>query len=144
VYILSSSNITTPHPGLLVIPTNTTVSLKMKDKNIETLQKLSKDEEGRETQREIKKSVEKWGRATGYLGIALIISAGTWLSLFLPGQALHQLWQTWGRVLAATSLCIFLPWLYAAGMPLNLWLYGASLRKIVRDFASGKSGKYGG
>jgi len=107
----------------------------------ETQQKLPEDEDDRETQRQIKESVKKWGRATSYLGLALIVSVGTWF-LFFPGQALHPLWQTWGRVLAVTTLCIGLPWLFAAGTTLNLWLYGSSLRKITSDFASGKSGKY--
>ena len=88
------------------------------------------------TQIEIAKSMRKWGRATCYLGLALTISAGSWF-LFFPGHSLHRPWQTWGRVLAVTSFCIFLPWLYAVGTTLNLWLYTANLRKIDRDFAPG-------
>ena len=114
----------------------------MKGKNLEAQLKLPEDEADCETQREVKGSVKKWGRATCYLGLALIISAGTWF-LFFPGQALHPLWQTWGRVLAVTTLCVFLPWLYAAATTLNLWLYGANLRKIDRDFAGGRSSKRG-
>ena len=114
---------------------------KMKNKSIETQEQLQEDEEDREAQREIKQSVEKWGRATCFLGLALVPSAGTWFLFFLPGQTLHSLWQTWGRVLAVISLSILLPLLYAAGITLNLWLYGSSLRKIDRDFASGKQEK---
>lgn len=119
------------------------VKVKMKDKSLDTHQKLPEDEDDRELQRKVKESVKRWGRASCYLGLALIISAGSWF-LFFPGQALHSLWQTWGRVFAVTSLCILLPWLYAAANTLNLWLYGANLRKIDRDFASGKSGKWRG
>jgi hypothetical protein len=115
----------------------------MKDKNPETQQRLPEDEEDRQTQREVNESVKKWGSATCYLGLALVMSAGSWF-FFFPGQPLHRLWETWGRVLAVTSLCILLPLLFAAGTTLNLWLYGSSLRKITRDFASGKSGKYRG
>jgi hypothetical protein len=118
-------------------------SWKMKAKSSETQQKLPVDEEDRETQRQVTKSVKKWGRATLYLGIAFVISAGTWFPFF-PGQALHPLWQTWGRLLAVTTLCIGLPWVYAAATTVNLRLYGAALRKIDRDFASGTSGKYQG
>jgi cation transport ATPase len=113
----------------------------MKNKGRETKQKLQEDEEDREMQREIKQSVKKWARATCFLGLAFVISAGAWF-LFFPGQALHPLWQTWGRLLAVTTLCLGLPWIYAAATTVNLWLYGADLRKIYRDFASGKSGKW--
>lgn len=114
----------------------------MKNRLIETQQKLPEDEEDRETQREVKEGVKKWGRTAFYLGLALILSVGLCF-LFLPGQALHSLWQTWGRAVAIVSLCIFFPWLYAAATTLNLWLYGANLRKIDRDFASGKSSERG-
>jgi cytochrome c biogenesis protein CcdA len=114
----------------------------MKDKNLQIQQRLPEDEEDRQTQREINERVKKWGRATCYLGLALVISAGSW-SFFFPGQALHRLWETWGRALAVISLCIFLPWLYASATTFNLWMYGANLRKIDRDFASGKAGKWG-
>lgn len=114
----------------------------MKNKSPGTLQKLPEDENDRATQREVNTSVKKWGRATCYLGLALIVSTISWYQFF-PGQALHPLWQTWGRILAVTSLCILLPWLYAAATTLNLWLYGANLRKIDRDFASGKWNKWG-
>lgn len=115
----------------------------MKDKGIETQERLSEDEDDRELQRKVKESVKRWGRASFYLGLALIISAGAWF-LFFPGQAFHPLWQTWGRVFAVTSVCILLPWLYAAANTFNLWLYGVNLRKIDRDFASGRSGKWRG
>jgi hypothetical protein len=118
-------------------------NLKMKDKSFETQQKLPEDEEDRQTQREVNESVKKWGRATGYLGLALVISVGSWF-FFFPGQALHRLWKTWGGVFAVTSLCIFLPLLFAAGTTLNLWLYGSSLRKINRDFANGRHHKWRG
>ncbi len=101
-----------------------------------------KNGEHRQMQREINERVKKWGRATCYLGLALVISVGSWF-LFFPGQALHRLWETLGRALAVISLCIFLPWLYAAATTFNLWLYGANLRKTDRDFASGKAGKWG-
>lgn len=114
----------------------------MKHNCIEAGEKLPMDEGDRRTQREIKESVRKWRRATCYLGSALIVSAGAWFSLFFPGRALYPLWETWGRVFAVTSLCIFIPCLYAAATTVNLWLYGASLRKIDRDFADGKTDKY--
>jgi hypothetical protein len=112
------------------------------NENVEVQQKLPEDDEDRETQREVKENVRKWGRATCYLGLGLVISVGCWF-FFFPGQALHRFWETWGRVLAVTSLCLLLPWLYAAATTFNLWLYGANLRKIDRDFASGKEGKWG-
>jgi hypothetical protein len=113
----------------------------MKDKRLRTQQRLPEDEADLQTQREVNESVKKWGRATCYLGLALIMSTGVW-SFFFPGRQLHRLWETWGRVIAVTSLCILLSWLYAAATTLNLWLYGANLRKIDRDFANGKSSKY--
>lgn len=106
-----------------------------------SLGKLAEDEDDRETQRQIKESVRKWGRATWYLGLALTLSVGAW-SLFFAGHSLHRLWQTWGRVLAVTSGCIFFPLLYAAGTTFNLWWYGRSLRKITRDFARGEWSKW--
>ena len=109
----------------------------MKNKNHETGQRLPEDEEDRQVQREVKQQVNKWGRATCYLGLALVVTSGAWF-LFFSGQPLHWLWETWGRILAVTSLCIFLPFLYAAVTTLNLWLYGARLRKIDRDFATGR------
>ena len=112
----------------------------MKDNSIAAPEKLP-EEEDRETQREVENSLRKWKRATCYLGLALIVSTGFWF-LFFPGQALHPLWRTWGRAFAVTSLCIFLPWLYAVGTTLNLWLYGTNLKKIDRDFASGKADKW--
>jgi hypothetical protein len=113
----------------------------MKDKSLRTGESLPEDEEDRKLQREVNERVKKWGRATCYLGLALVMSLGSWF-FFFPGQALNRLWETWGRALAVTSLCIFLPWLYAAGTTFNLWLYGVNLRKIDRDFASGKTGKW--
>jgi hypothetical protein len=107
------------------------------NKNHGTGQRLPEDEEDRQVQREVKQQVNKWGRATCYLGLALVVTSGAWF-LFFSGQPLHRLWETWGRILAVTSLCIFLPFLYAAGTTLNLWLYGARLRKIDRDFATGR------
>ena len=105
-----------------------------------SVQLAREEEESDETQVEIAKSVRKWGRATCYLGLALALSAGFWVSFF-PGHSLHPLWNTWGRVLAVVSLCIFLPWLYAAATTFNLWLYGANLRKIDRDFATEQRSK---
>jgi hypothetical protein len=113
----------------------------MKGKNIEKQQKLPIDEDDHETQRQIKENVKKWWRITCYLGLALVVTAGSWF-LFFPGQPFHFLWQTWGRLLAVASLCILLPWLYAAATTLNLWLYGANLRRIDEDFASGKGDKW--
>jgi hypothetical protein len=114
----------------------------MKNKSLQKHETLPEDEEDRQTQREINERVKKWWRATCYLGLALFVSVGSWF-FFFPGQALHRLWETVGRALAVISLCIFLPWLYAAATTFNLWLYGANLRKIDRDFASGKAGKWG-
>jgi hypothetical protein len=108
--------------------------------SIKEQHKLPEDEEDRETRRQVAETVRKWGRATRYLGLALVITTGFWF-LFFAGQPLHHLWQTWGRIFAAASLCIFLPFLYAAATTLNMWLYGASLEKIDRDFASGKARK---
>jgi len=113
----------------------------MKNNGSSRHDKLPVDEEDRQTQKEIKESVKKWRRATCYLGLAFVLSAGAW-SLFFPGKAFHPFWQTWGRLLALTTLCTGLPWIYAAGTTLNLWLYGASLRKIAKDFASGNTTKY--
>jgi hypothetical protein len=45
----------------------------MKDKSIETQEKLPEDD--RELQRKVKDSVKRWGRASCYLGLALIISS---------------------------------------------------------------------
>ncbi|QNI33730.1 hypothetical protein H7849_07360 [Alloacidobacterium dinghuense] len=115
----------------------------MKDKSLRTGQRLPEDEEDRQTQREVNQTVKKWGRATGYLGLALVISVGTWF-FFFPGQALHRLWETWGRVLGVTSMCIFLLLLYAAATTFNQWLYGANLKRIDRDFANGRSDKWRG
>ena len=103
--------------------------------------RLPPEDDDRELQTQVKQRVKSWGRATCYLGLAVMLTAGAW-SFFFPGRPLHPLWQTWGRALAVTFLCVFLPWLYAAGTTFNLWLYGANLRKIDRDFASGNSGKY--
>ena len=115
----------------------------MKDKSIETQEKLPEDEDDRELQRKVKESVRRWGRAASYLGLALAIVVGS-LVPFLPGHSLHRLWDTWGRAVTVISMCIFFSWLYAAATTFNLWLYGANLRKIDRDFASGKSGKWRG
>jgi hypothetical protein len=109
----------------------------------DTQLRLPADDDDRELQKQVKHSVKKWGRATCFLGLALLLSAGGW-SFFFPSRPLHPFWQTWGRAFAVTTLCIGLPWLYAAATTLNLWLYGASLRKIDRDFASGKHWKYRG
>jgi hypothetical protein len=99
----------------------------------------AEDDGSAETQAEIARSVRKWGRATSYLGLALIISAGSWF-LFFPGHPLHRLWQAWGRMFAVTTICILLPFLFAAGTTFSFWFYGANLRKIDRDYAPG--GKY--
>jgi hypothetical protein len=112
----------------------------MNNKSPQTHETLPEDEEDRQTQKEINERLKKCARATCYLGLALGISVGIWF--FFPGQALHRFWETWGRALAVTSLCIFLPWLYAAATTFNLWMYGANLRKIDRDFASGRASKW--
>ena len=114
----------------------------MKDESLQTPQRLPEDEDDHQMQREINARLKKWWRATCYLGLALGVSVGSWV-FFFPGQALHRFWETFGRAFAVLSLCIFLPWLYSAATTFNLWLYGANLRKIDRDFASGKAGKWG-
>lgn len=109
----------------------------VKNNNHETGQRLPEDEGDRQLQREVNQKANKWGRVTGYLGLALVITGGTWF-FFFPGQPLHRLWETWGRVLAVTFLCILLPLVYAAATTVNLWYYRAQLRKIDRDFATGR------
>lgn len=118
-------------------------SLTVKGEIHDTQLGLQPDDADRELQEQVRQRVKRWGRATCYLGLAVILSAGAW-SFFFPGRPLHPLWQTWGRAFAVIFLCVSLPWLYAAGTTFNLWLYGANLRRIDRDFASGKSWKYRG
>ena len=115
----------------------------MKDKSVETQQKLPEDEEDRETQKEVKENVKKWGRAACYLGLALVVSVGSVVP-FLDGNPLHCLWNTFGVGLVVASMGLLLASLYAVATTLNLWLYGANRRKIDRDFASGKSSKWRG
>jgi hypothetical protein len=107
----------------------------------DTQLRLPPDDDDRELQIQVKQRVKRWGHATCYLGIAVIFCTASW-SFFFPGRPLHSLWRTWGRALAVAFLCMFLPWLYAAATTFNLWLYGANLRKIDRDFATGNKRKY--
>jgi hypothetical protein len=118
-----------------------TVKPNMKNKSIETQEKLPEDEDDRELQRKVKESFKRWGRASCYLGLALVVSI-TLVVPFLYGNPLHRLWNTFGVGLVVVSMGLLLASLYAAANTLNLWLYGANLRKIDRDFASGKSGKW--
>ncbi len=88
-----------------------------------------------QTQMEVVGSVRKWGRAACYLGLALVVSVASVVP-FLYGNPLHRLWNTFGVGLVVLSMGLLLASLYAAATTLNLWLYGASLRKIDRDFAN--------
>lgn len=74
----------------------------------------------------------KWARAAGYLGLALSLVVSCWI-LFLPGRRLHSMWATWGRLVTVIAMCVFFPWLYAAGTAVNLWWYEKSLRRIGHD-----------
>jgi hypothetical protein len=90
----------------------------------------------RETQTQIAAEVRRWRRRAGYLGVGLIVSVLLW-SPFFDGAPLHRLWSSFGRIFAVLSLIFFLPFLYSAATMLNLWYYGASLRRIDRKFATG-------
>ena len=88
-------------------------------------------------QREVNQKANKWGRVTGYLGLVLVITGGTWFFLFsrpAVAPAVGDMGQSTGRDL----LCILLPLVYAAATTVNLWYYRAELRKIDRDFATGR------
>jgi hypothetical protein len=86
---------------------------------------------------QIAHEVKKWRRATLLLGIGLLISSIAWVP-FWEGNSLHHLWKTFGRVFAVLTMAFFFPCLYAGVTTLNLLWYGASLRKIDREFAETK------
>jgi hypothetical protein len=89
-----------------------------------------------ETQAQIAEELRRWKRRATYLGVAVIVSVLLWAPFF-EGEPLHRYWRSFGRIFAVLSLAFFLPFLYSAATVVNLWYYGASLRKIDRQFASG-------
>ena len=90
----------------------------------------------REEQAQDAEEVRRWRRRAAYLGIGFIVSVLLWMPFF-EGGPLHRFWSSFGRIFAVLSLIIFLPCLYCAATTVNLWLYGANLREIDRQFASG-------
>ena len=97
----------------------------------------SEDEQSdEELQAPIAEEVRRWRKRTIYLGLGLIVSVLLWTPFF-DGAPLHRYWTSFGRIFAVLSLIFFLPCLYSAATLFNLWYYGASLRRIDRQFATG-------
>ena len=97
----------------------------------------SEDEQGdEELQAQIAEQVRRWRGRTIYLGLGLIVSVLLWTPFF-DGRPLHHYWTSFGRIFAVLSLIFFFPCLYSVATMMNLWYYGASLRRIDRQFATG-------
>ena len=94
----------------------------------------------REEQAQIAEEVRRWRRRAAYLSVGLIVSVLLWTPFF-HGGPLHHYWTSFGRIFAVLSLIFFLPCLYSAATMVNLWYYGASLRRIDRQFATGSRNK---
>ena len=90
----------------------------------------------REERAQIAEEVRRWRRRAAYLGVGLIVSVLLWTPFF-KGGPLHRFWSSFGRMFAVLSMIFFLPCLYSAATMVNLWLYGAKLRRIDRQFATG-------
>ncbi len=87
-----------------------------------------------ELQAEVAREVRRWRRRATYLGVGIVISVLLWTPFF-EGGPLHRFWTSFGRIFAVLSLVFFLPCLYSAATMVNLWWYGASLRRIDHQFA---------
>jgi hypothetical protein len=89
-----------------------------------------------EEQAQIAEEVRRWRRRAAYLGVGLIVSVLLWTPFF-EGGPLHRFWSSFGRMFAVLSMIFFLLCLYSAATMVNRWLYGANLRRIDRQFATG-------
>ena len=82
-----------------------------------------------------------WGRATIYLGLALVISVASVVP-FLDGNSLHSLWSPFGVALVMISMGLLIVFLYSAATTLNMRMYSQNLRKIDKNIARGRREKF--
>jgi hypothetical protein len=60
---------------------------------------------------------------------------------FLYGYPLHDQWDSFGKKLLLLTMCLFVMFMYAAGITYTLWSELRGIRKVQRKFAP-PGGKY--
>jgi VIT1/CCC1 family predicted Fe2+/Mn2+ transporter len=109
--------------------------MTLKDQKIRLWKEVREEARQDEEQEvRIELRLRKWMRAAISLGVGVIVSIGAVVP-FLYGYPLHDQWNAVGKTILVLSMCLFVAFMYAAGITYTCWSYLKGVKEIHKKFA---------
>jgi hypothetical protein len=88
-----------------------------------------------EQEARIELRLRNWRRGTAILGLGLVVGIAA-VFPFLHGNPLHDQWDTVGKKILLLTMCLFVAFMYTAGITYTIRTYLRGMKQVHRKFAT--------